>query len=391
MDAEALKAQLKSHAQSLGIDLVGIASAEPFETDRQRLEALRKQGLRPSPFQEQAVERRVDLDQLLPGVRSVIAAGINYLAPDDDSPADEELRGWISRYCRSPRDYHFMLQEKLDLLARWLQEQVPGCRTQVYVDTGPPLDRSIAVRAGIGKFGKSTNLLTALGTWVFLGEILTDLELPPDQPAGDACGRCTLCLDACPTGAFVDAFTLNNDRCLSYITQVKGYIPEEYRAPLGMRIFGCDDCQDVCPWNRRPRHTENPEFATMAELKGGPGLLHLLAMDNPEFRRTYKQTAAGWRGKTVLQRNALIALGNSGETKALNPLVEALSDERPVMRGTAAWALGRLGVLTPPLTAPAREALRTRRSTEEDRDVLQEMDAALLALEGVKHDATVHR
>lgn len=377
VDGAAWKAELKAYAHEIGIDLIGVASAEPFETDKQRLEALRDRGLRPSPFQEQDIEKRVNLDQLLPGVRSVIAVGINYLTPEDQEPSDTMHRGWISRYCRSPQDYHTILRERLDLLAAWLHERFPGCRTLPFVDTGPPLERAVAVRAGIGQFGKSTNLLTRIGTWVFLGELLTDIELPPDQPLGDACGRCTLCLDACPTGAFVDAFALENDRCLSYITQTKGYIPDEFRVAMGNRIFGCDDCQDVCPWNRRPRYTEDPAFATLPEFVGGPNLLQLLAMDNAEFRRTYKPTAAGWRGKTVLQRNALIALGNSGAPGALEPLTTALHDQRPVMRGTAAWALGRVAELTPAVADQVLGALRERREREYDPEVLHEIDGAV--------------
>lgn len=377
MDLHQLKAALKAYGQEIGLDLVGVAPAEPFDAERERLEQRKERGHGPNPFEVQDIEQRVYLDRLLPGVQSIVAAGVSYLMPDEPPPEEpQQLKGWLSRYCRG-LDYHHLLKERLTKLARWLEEQVPGCRTLVYVDTGPPLDRAVAERAGIGKFGKHTNLITpGYGTWVFLGEVLTDLPLPPDEPVEAACGSCTLCIDACPTGCITE-WNLDANRCLSYVTQMKGIIPEEYREVLGNRLFGCDDCQDVCPYNKRARHGRHPEFAPVPEVGAEPSLLQMMAMTKSEFRSWFEPTAAGWRGKTTIQRNALIALGNAGDPDGLPALIQALVSESQVLRATAAWGLGRLARQAPAILDAAREALTTREAREQDPSVMLEIRNAL--------------
>lgn len=383
-----LEERLKAHARELGLDLVGICSCAPFERDRSALADREARGFR-SSFEEREIGRRVEPELLLPGCRSIIAAGICYLPEQDAPPPPDDppgLRGWLSRYCRGV-DYHRILREKLGRLAAWLQAERPAARVHVCVDTEPPVDRSVAERAGLGFYGKSTMLITReYGTWVFLGEILTDLELQPDEPWTGTCGQCTRCIDACPTGALVAPYTLDSLRCLSYVTQMKGYIPEEYREPLGNMLFGCDICQDVCPYNRRPRlgRTASPELAALPQVGGdaGPLLERVLGMSNAEFRAWFHPTAAGWRGKTVLQRNAVIALGNSGDARALPPLLAALRDpQRPLLRGTAAWALGKLGRTVPETAAAAAGALRELLGRETDPRVRREAEAALARLE----------
>ncbi|MFZ5817570.1 MAG: tRNA epoxyqueuosine(34) reductase QueG [Bacillota bacterium] len=378
-----LKQEMKAYAQAIGLDLMGVAPAHPFEAERVRLEERQARGHGPTPYEHQAIGERVDPERWLPGVQAIIAAGINYYHPDEPEPAGGGPRGWLSRYCRG-LDYHQILRERLQRLAAWLEERAPGARHVAYVDTGPPLDRAVAERAGIGKFGKHTNLIThEFGTWVFLGEVLTTLPLPPDEPVEAACGSCTLCIEACPTGCITE-WNLDANRCLSYITQMKGIIPPEYREVMGNRLFGCDDCQDVCPYNRRVRPSRHPEFAAAPELEGGrPGLLKLLAMTKGDFRRWFQPTAAGWRGKTTIQRNAVIALGNAGDPAALEPLVGALQGESGVIRAHAAWALGRLARLAPAAAGPAREALQQRLGEEPEPAVRHEIQIALESLEAV--------
>lgn len=378
MDLEQVKAELKAYAAQIGIDLVGVAPAAPFLPERERLERRKTAGHGPTPYEWQEIDDRVDPARLLPGVQSIIAGGISYLSEDDPAPP-EGLRGWLSRYCRG-QDYHHLLRDRLTSLAQWLEARVPGCRTLVYVDTGPPLDRAVAERAGIGKWGKHTNLIThEYGTWVFLGEVLTDLALPADTPIEAACGSCTLCLDACPTQCLTE-WNLDANRCLSYITQMKGIIPAEFREPMGNRLFGCDDCQDVCPYNRRVRRGLHPEFAPVPEVGAHPDLMQMMTMTKGDFRRWFEPTAAGWRGKTTLQRNAIIALGNSGDPTALEPLSKALESESSVIRAHAAWALGRLARQAPAVAAAAQDRLERQQGRETDPAVLLEVSNALEAM-----------
>lgn len=382
MQAEQLKAELKAQARALGLDLVGVAPAEPFLAEKALLEERVATGLGPNPFECQEIAPRVYPEHLLPGVKSIIAAGISYLMPDEAPPpehADGVPRGWLSRYCRG-QDYHRLLHERLEALAAWLTAAVPSARTLVHVDTGPPLDRAVAERAGIGKFGKHTNLITrGFGTWVFLGEILTDVELPPDTPVTAACGSCTRCLDACPTGCLTP-WRIEANRCLSYITQMKGDIPPEYREVMGNRLFGCDDCQDVCPYNKKAVSGAHPEFAADPAIGTEPDLLQLLAMTKGDFKRWFAPTAAGWRGKTTLQRNALIALANSGDPHGFETLAAYLGSESPLLRGHAAWGLGRLARLAPGVLCPARDALQRHLPAESDPHVRLEIETALDSL-----------
>lgn len=379
-----LKQRMLAYARQVGLDLVGVAPAHPFDTERERLHERAAAGRGPNPFEWQEIEPRVDPERLLPGVRSIIAAGISYLMEDEPDTAgagpDGTLRGWLSRYCRG-QDYHRLLKERLNLLAAWLRAEVPGARTLVCVDTGPPLDRAVAERAGIGKWGKHTNLISPeFGTWVFLGEILTDADLSPDEPALAACGSCTLCIEACPTQCLTE-WQLDANRCLSYVTQMKGIIPDEFREPMGNRLFGCDDCQDVCPYNKKARRSLHPEFAPVPEVGAEPDLLQMLAMTKGEFRRWLEPTAAGWRGKATIQRNAVIALGNSGSPEALAPLTRALESQSGVVRAHAAWALGRLARQAPETLPEARAALARLREREGDPAVLLELNNALEVLE----------
>jgi epoxyqueuosine reductase len=284
------------------------------------------------------------------------------------------VHGRVSCYAWG-EDYHALLRRRLDELLAWLQREVPGCRGRGVVDTAPLLERDFARLAGLGWFGKNTMLLNKrLGSYFFLGALLVDIPLRPDPPfEASHCGTCTACLDACPTQAFVGPGQLDARRCISYLTiELRGPVPPELREPMGDWVFGCDVCQDVCPWNRKAPPAREPAFRPRPELDS-PDLTELLRLSPDEFRRRFRGTALTRAKRRGLLRNAAIALGNSGDPRAVPVLVEALGDEEPLVRGAAAWALGRLG------TDAARAALATRREVEPDATVRAELDSALAA------------
>jgi epoxyqueuosine reductase len=266
--------------------------------------------------------------------------------PGEQRARTPEARARVALYARG-RDYHRVLREKLERIAAWLTEAT-GQATRAFVDTGPVLERGWAERAGIGWIGKNANLLTReLGSWLLLGEILTVAELEPDPgPHVDHCGTCTACLDACPTGAIVDVGVVDSNLCISYWTiEHRGAVPENRRAGNGDWIFGCDVCQDVCPWNRQfARETGGDRFSYRDDLRGlDPEVI--LGMDEATFRARYSGTPlmrAKWEG---MRRNACIVLGNRGREDAVPVLAKALEDADPVVRSHAAWALGRIGGL----------------------------------------------
>jgi epoxyqueuosine reductase len=372
-----LVAELKAHAATLGLDRVGVTDARPFEAERQALLARAvSPGL--NPYEHQDIADRVEPDRLLPGARSIVAVAMSYAMPEPPESADPgALTGWLSMYCRG-LDYHQLLEGRMGALAAWIESRVPGSRSYVHVDIGPPLDRAVAVRAGLGKFGKSTLLIApGLGTWTFLGEVYTTAELAPDEPlAFNPCGSCTRCLDACPTGALTE-WSLDWTRCLGYVNQMDGAVPEAFRAVMGDRLFGCDDCQTVCPYNRAAATGLHPEYAPLPGIGARPDLVGLMRLDEPAFDSLYGPTAAAWRGLEAVQRNALVALGNTGRAEAIAPLTEALSHDRPLLRLHAAWGLGRLAAQVPAVAADARDALLRRQPLEPDPDVSREISLAL--------------
>ena len=380
-DPAALKQALVAFARDLGLDLVGVASAAPFAAEEAVLRRREAEGRGPSAFEFADIAPRVQPKLLLPGAQAIVVAGMSYLVPDEPAEAvSVDPAGWVSRYCRG-LDYHDVLGGRLRRLADWLEEQAPGARSYVHVDTEAPLDRAAAERAGLGRLGKSTNLIAPpFGTWVFLGEVYTTVALPPDEPATrQVCGSCTACIDACPTGC-ITPWSIDADRCLGYVTQMDGPIPAEFRPLLGNRLFGCDDCQDVCPYNARPLGGLHPEFAPRPGLGAHPDLLDVVRMDEAAFERLVGPTAAAWRGSQPWKRNALVALGNSGSPAALEPLRDALGHADPLLRGHAAWGLARLAGLRAELAQPVVAALRQRLATEDDLGVLAEVRQALMGL-----------
>jgi epoxyqueuosine reductase len=362
--------------------MIGVAEADPFVPERRYLEQRKSTGSGPNPFEEGDIEKRTNPSALLPGVRSIIAGGVSYLMSDDSSLGSEQVpRGWLSRYCRG-LDYHNVLTDRLEQLCLWLHAQVPDSESQVYVDTGPPLERAVALRAGLGKFGKSTMLITPkLGTWTFLGQIYTTVAIAPDEPLiFNACGSCTRCIDVCPTQCISD-WQLDANRCLGYINQMDGMVPAEYREVMGDRLFGCDDCQDVCPYNVNALKDLHSEFKPIPEITAFPNLIEIIEMNEKEFDQKFAPTAAAWRGLETLQRNALIALGNSNLPQAFKPLSETLSHRAALLRGHAAWGLAQLSFHQPHLLQPALARLNEQLKIESHDEVLRELREGITILQ----------
>jgi epoxyqueuosine reductase len=359
-----LKAEIRAKALETGFDAVGFARAETSDAAKRALADFVAQGRHGDMgWMEDTLARRADPRTLWPEARSVVVLALNY-GPASDPMAllDAPERATVSVYARN-RDYHDTVKKRLKRLARWLHES-RGAQVKVFVDTAPVMEKPLAQAAGLGWQGKHTNLLSRdLGNWIFLGSVFTDLDLAPDSPGVDHCGSCRACLDACPTDAFPAPYTLDARRCISYLTiEHKGHIPAEFRAPMGNRIYGCDDCLAVCPWNKFARATDEPDFLPRAELTA-PRLADLLALDDAGFRQVFAGSPIKRIGRDRFVRNVLIAAGNSGAPD-LAPRVRALLDDAsPLVRAMAVWALARLD-------HAAFAAERTGRAeTEPDPDV----------------------
>ncbi|KOP65043.1 [Fe-S]-binding protein [Bacillus sp. FJAT-18019] len=341
---EELKQELKAVAPELGIDDIGFASAEPFQSLKGILQNHRKLGYE-SGFEEQDLDKRVT--PALPGTepKSLIAIAITYHSKMNNPPKSEpgKYRGIMARSAWG-RDYHQVLREAMERLENYIKERVPDAKLESMVDTGALVDRAVSERAGIGFSAKNCAIISPkFGSWIFLGEMVTNIPFPPDKPVTEDCGECTKCIDACPTGALVGPGQLNAQRCVSFLTQTKGFLDEEAMRKIGNRLYGCDTCQIVCPKNRGKNWTHQEAFKPDPE-KAKPLLLPILDMSNREFKEAFGDTSAAWRGRKPIQRNAVIALGNFKDISAVPKLSEVLlKDPRPELRGTAAWALGRIG------------------------------------------------
>ncbi|WP_108022207.1 tRNA epoxyqueuosine(34) reductase QueG [Melghirimyces profundicolus] len=372
MEAAEIKKALQMEAKRLKIDKIGFASAEPFTELKERLKRHREAGFE-SGFEEPDLDKRTDPRKILPEARSIIAIALAYPTKMEQPPVSKP-GAYRGVFCRASwgEDYHNVLKRKLEGLKAKLLELVPGAAATVMVDTGALSDRAVAERAGIGWSGKNTSIITPeFGSWVYLGEMITDVHLPPDQPVTEACGDCTACLDACPTGALVAPGQLNSRACLAYLTQTKGFLAPEYRDLLGGYLYGFETCQAVCPYNRKKNFTHHEEFTPDPE-KVRPLLKPLLQLSNREFRERFGSMAGSWRGKKPIQRNAIIALGRFRDRTAVPDLIRLLKeDPRPVIRGTAAWALGRIG------GPEAADALSLAGKTERDQKVKEEIEKAL--------------
>jgi epoxyqueuosine reductase len=371
-----LREQITAKATALGFDLVGITSAAPLAHGG-RLRAWVAQGFAGEMgYMSRNVEKRVDPSRVLPEVRSIIVLGMNYYT-SPPVPEASSGRGWMARYAWG-RDYHTVLSDKLEALVAFIRD-LEGADVQArwYVDTGPILERELAWRAGLGWPGKNTNLINRrVGSWLFLGAILLDRELVYDAPASAHCGTCTRCLVACPTGALVAPGVLDARRCISYLTiELRGPIPRELRPLMGTHIFGCDICQAVCPWNRRAPVSSDAAFLPRAGF-AAPELMPLLRLSEDEFRARFRGSPVTRAKRRGLLRNVAVALGNLRDLRALPALEVVLHDAEPLIRGHAAWALGRIG------GSRVSHLLHDVLRTERDVDVREEVTSALAEVAG---------
>jgi epoxyqueuosine reductase len=362
---------VKAEALRIGFDLVGIVSAAAPATLADFHEWLRQGFAGEMKYLDRREAAYSHPRHVMPAVRSVIMLAANYRT-SDPAPA-AALTGRVSRYAWNDGDYHTLLRERLENLADFLHRERPGCRTRAIVDTAPLLERDFARAAGLGWFGKNTMLINKRqGSWLFLAGLLTDLEMQPDAPHETShCGTCTRCLEACPTDAFPQPYVLDARKCISYLTiELKGPIPAELREGVGDWLFGCDICQDVCPWNNKAPRKNDVAFHPRPDLNPAQ-LISLLELDDIAFERTFGQSALSRPGRAGILRNAAVVLGNQRDERAVPALDRALLDEEPVVRGAAAWALGRIG------GARAQAALKSRLAVEDNATVLAEIEQAL--------------
>jgi epoxyqueuosine reductase len=339
-----IRAELAAKASELGFCAFGIASADAAPKSGERLRAWLAEGRHGDMiWMEESAERRSSPAGLWPEVKSVVCLGMSY-APGIDplALADRPELGRISVYAQGA-DYHDLIKKALKALARWLVAEA-ACELKVFVDTAPVMEKPLAEAAGLGWQGKHTNLVSRQdGSWLFLGAIYTSLELEADVPHVARCGSCSACLDACPTDAFPAPFQIDARRCISYLTiEHKGPIPVELRDKIGNRIYGCDDCLAVCPWNRFAATARaNQAFLPRAELVA-PALGDLLALDDADFRKLFSGSPIKRIGRNRMVRNAAIAAGNSGRPELAERLRPLIEDEDPVVAEAAAWALEKL-------------------------------------------------
>jgi epoxyqueuosine reductase len=377
---DSLEQQLKAEAARLGFCLAGIAPAVSPEGFSSLTEWL----ARGMAGEMHYIERRRDAYEhpsgVLESVRSVVMLAMNYHTDDASEPSP--ATGRVARYAWGTADYHDLLRDRLKQLADFLHQHRPGCRTRGVVDTAPLLERDFARRAGLGWFGKNTVLINRrAGSWLFLAGLLTDVALTPDAPHETAhCGTCTRCLDACPTDAFPEPYVLDARRCISYLTiELRNQpIPIDLRDGMGDWLFGCDICQDVCPWNRKAPRTSESAFQPQPDLRPADAI-GLLQLDAAAFKARFRHTPLERPGRAGLLRNAAIVLGNTVRSDsppsirdaATAVLISALNDPEPLIRGAAAWALGKIG------EGRGIETLRQRALTEEDEGVRDEMKVAI--------------
>ena len=370
-----LKTYITKYAIQCGFDLVRITGAEEFAQDRDaaltRIKSGQMDGL--PWYTESRVRRGADPQELLPGARSIICLGQSYLGLAGEKQASPGS-GKVARYARV-KDYHRAMKGRMKAFVRGLEERLQApVAARWYVDDGPMLDRAAAARSGLGWFGKSTNILTpSHGSWVLLGQVITDLELEPDQPLKKTCGACVRCIDDCPTGAIIAPYVVDNTRCISYQTiENRGVIPLEMRPLIRDWVFGCDICQDVCPVNRKA--SEAHQSIQTAEAVGPSGeldLAELLALSDEEFRSRFQGTSIMRTKRVGLQKNACVALGNNRDEASVPALVSTLTTAEALVRGHAAWALGQIA------TAEAIASLEQAMARETDKYVQDEINGAL--------------
>jgi epoxyqueuosine reductase len=355
--ADPIREAIRERALGSGFDAVGFAEADLDAEARDGLREFIARGYHGDMgWLAGTAARRGDPRALWPEARTIVVLGVNY-APEDDplALAQKPDRGVVSVYARG-RDYHDTVKRRLKALAHWIEERWPGA-LKLFVDTAPVMEKPLAERAGLGWQGKHTNLVSRqYGSWLFLGEIYLSLELEPDAAEGDHCGSCRRCLDVCPTAAFPAPHRLDARRCISYLTiEHKGMIPVELRPLIGNRIYGCDDCLAVCPWNKFARAATEPDFLPRAELTA-PRLAELAVLDDAAFRKMFAGSAVKRTGRDRFVRNVLMAIGNAspGEPELKEAARCCLDDRCPLVRAAAVWAFMRLAPVQCATERPGR-------------------------------------
>ncbi|WP_264736704.1 tRNA epoxyqueuosine(34) reductase QueG [Cytobacillus firmus] len=364
------------YSKTIGIDKIGFTAASTFDEMKNRL--IRQQELQyQSGFEEPDIEKRVNPKLLMDKPRSIISIAVAY-------PSKMKVRVVSKRgerrgiFCRASwgKDYHHILRERLQKLEEFIQSRIPEAICKSMVDTGELVDRAVAQRAGIGWSGKNCSIITPeFGSYVYLGEMITNLPFEPDKPMEDRCGSCNKCVDVCPTGALIQGGQLDAQKCIAFLTQTKGFLAEPYREKLGNRLYGCDTCQTVCPENKGKDFHLHEEMEPDPEV-AKPLLRPLLFISNREFKEKYGPVSGSWRGKKPIQRNAIIALAHYKDETAVKDLIKVMTeDPRPVIRGTAAWALGKIG------GEESLAALEQALQQEKDGEVIAEIEKGLSFIE----------
>lgn len=372
-----LKEEIIEESKRLGIDKIGFTTAEPFDYLKESLEGQKVAG-HTSGFEHPVIEERIYIEKTFEDPQSIISIALAYPTKIQEEVPKDEKRGQFARASWGI-DYHDILRDRLNQLITFIQsradkwQQEEQWRFAPQVDTGELVDVAVAQRAGLGFIGRNGLLITEeFGSFVYLGEIVTNIVFEPDKPGVFGCGDCTRCISACPTKALLGDGRMNAQKCLSYQTQTKGIMPNEYRKKMRNVIYGCDICQLVCPYNRGKDFHFHKEMEPQVD-EVYPKLKPMLSLTNKEFKEQFGHLAGSWRGKKPLQRNALIALANLGDTSALPEIEDCLNDVRPVIRATAAWAIGRLGRKEPDIWI---ETLEKRQKIEEDQEVIIEIQQA---------------
>ncbi|WP_394233310.1 tRNA epoxyqueuosine(34) reductase QueG [Niallia oryzisoli] len=343
MNYSQLKEEIIEYSKTIGIDKIGFTTASPFNELKNRLVRQRELNFQ-SGFEEKDIDKRTNPGLLMSGAHSMISIAVAYPSKMRNRVVSKEgeRRGIFSRASWG-LDYHIVLRDRLKKLEEFILKNVPKAQLKSMVDTGELVDRAVAERAGIGWSGKNCAIITPeFGSYVYLGEMITNIPFEPDTPMEDQCGTCNKCIEACPTGALVTGGQINAQRCISFLTQTKETIPEEFRERIGNRLYGCDSCQTACPVNKGKDFHHHEEVEAEPDI-AKPLLQPLLGLSNRQFKEAFGHVSGAWRGKNPIQRNAIIALAHFKDKTALEDLIDILlHDQRPMMRETAAWAIGKI-------------------------------------------------